>query len=571
MNKIIIFQKLFYVLKSINKISSIYIIAGLGLLAVILEIIGIGLVPILIISILDPVLIENFSQKNNLPFLYEFIKKDNASLYLLFLFFMVFTIKSIVMIFTNKAIIDITENTRVKLISSIYLKILNQNYSFFSETNSAKNISDIQIEPAQLSLNFMKPLSIIIVEFIIIFFVTIGLIFFNYQITLILFLILLISSLMIIFASKKRLSKLGYERQINEKSIRQALQETFGSIKEIKIFGLENFFYKKFEPEINSSAKIEKVYQFLSTLPRIWFEFVMILMTTVLVSILILLNYSSTEINALIGLYAAVFFRMIPSYNRIIVSLQLMRYSLPAVESTYKNIYEFSKIENIPSKKLKFKDNLKFNNIFFKFSKNSKNYFFEDINFEINKRDKILINGITGSGKTTLLTILIGILKIEKGDIVVDGTKQSPESYLIDAGYVPQNIYLLDDTILNNILIGRKFDNEKFKKSLRLSQLEKFIDSLPESTNTFVGEKGTKLSGGQVQRIGIARALYNNPDVIVLDEATNSLDKSTENKILEEIINNNELTVIAISHNFKIKEYFKKIFLVENGKISFQE
>ena len=123
------------------------------------------------------------------------------------------------------------------------------------------------------------------------------------------------------------------------------------------------------------------------------------------------------------------------------------------------------------------------------------------------------------------------MLKIESGDIYADGVKQFSKGYLVDAGYVPQSIYLLDDSILNNILIGRKYDENKVKNAIKLSQLENFLSSLPFKIDTIVGEKGAKLSGGQIQRIGIARALYNNPSILVLDEATNALDKHTEQKI----------------------------------------
>lgn len=566
-----VLSKFFYVLNSINHIRSLFVIILFGLLNLILEILGIGLIPILIISILDPSLLASFAKNYDLNFLFEIIGNENSTLYLLISFFIIYSVKSIVVVITNKIIIDTSENVRIKLQNNMFSSMLNQNYSYFVETNSAKNMTDTVNEPSQLAINFMKPLAIIMVESLIIIFVTIGLIIFNYKITLLLSLILLISSVIIILFSKKKLTTLGYRRQENENKIRQSMHESFGAIKEIKIFGLESFFSKKIKPVFHESAEIEKVYQLLSTIPRVWFEFVMVFMVTILVSILIFLDYSSTQINAYIGLYATVFFRMLPSFNRLIVNLQLMRYATPAVERTHYNIDEFKKIEQLKKNKVNFTNNLKFENFSFKFNQNSKEFFFKNINLEIKKNDKILINGITGSGKSTLLSILIGMLKIESGDIYLDGVKQFSKGYLVDAGYVPQSIYLLDDTILNNILIGRKYDENKVKSTIKLSQLENFLSSLPLKIDTIVGEKGAKLSGGQIQRIGIARALYNNPSILVLDEATNALDKDTEQKIIEEIITNDELTLLVISHNYKIKEYFKKSILVENGNIILQK
>ena len=289
----------------------------------------------------------------------------------------------------------------------------------------------------------------------------------------------------------------------------------------------------------------------------------MVLMITLLVSILIYFNYSSVEINAFIGLYATVFFRMLPSYNRLIVHFQMMRYSLPAVELTFKNIKKFELVDNKNVKKLNSKNILL--KIFFKFSSNNE-YFFENINAEINKNEKIIINGVTGSGKTTLLSIFIGMLKANKGSIIVDGEMIPVEDYIINAGYVPQSIYLLDDSIKNNILVGRDYDEEKLKKCIKISQLETYLEKLPNNFNTIVGEKGAKISGGQIQRIGIARALYENPEILILDEATNALDADTEEKVLKVILENKELTVIAISHNQNFKNLFQKNIDIETVK-----
>ena len=566
MKKLEILKKFFFILSQIDKLKSLYLITTLGLLSLVLEILGISLVPILIISILDPSLIIGFADKFNLRVVVEFISIKNSSIYLLITFFIIYTFKSLVMVWTNKTIIKASEDTRYRLTNYTFLKILNQNYQHFVETNSAKNIADTHVEPAQVALNFMKPFSIILTELIIILFITTGLILFNYKVTLVLFILLVFSSLLILYYTKNKLSYLGNARQRTDKEVRKVLQESFGSVKEIKLFSLENFFIGKFKPIIKESKEIEEVYQFLSILPRIWFEFVMVLMVTLLVSILIFLNYSSVEINAFIGLYATVFFRMIPSYNRLIVNFQMMRYSLPAVELTYKNLKKFDLGENKPTKKINFNNLIEFKNIFFKFS-SEKDYFFKDINIQIKKNEKILINGVTGSGKTTLLSILIGMLKINKGSIVIDGNNYPSNEFMINSGYVPQTIYLLDDTIKNNILVGRDYNELRLKKCLELSQLEPYLENLPDYVDTIVGEKGTKISGGQIQRVGIARALYGNPEILILDEATNALDADTEEKVLNKILENKELTVIAISHNQRLKSLFHKKINIENRKI----
>ena len=226
-----------------------------------MEILGISLVPILIISILDPSLIIEFADRFNLKILSQFISIENSSIYLLITFFIIYTFKSLVMVWTNRSIINTSEDTRYRLTKFIFLKILNQNYQHFVETNSAKNIADTHVEPAQVALNFMKPFSIILTELIIILFVTTGLIIFNYKVTMLLFILLVISSLLILYYTKNKLSYLGNARQRTDKEVRKVLQESFGSVKEIKLFSLENFFAGKFKL-IKESKEIEEVYQF---------------------------------------------------------------------------------------------------------------------------------------------------------------------------------------------------------------------------------------------------------------------------------------------------------------------
>ena len=210
--------------------------------------------------------------------------------------------------------------------------------------------------------------------------------------------------------------------------------------------------------------------------------------------------------------------------------------------------------------------------ISFNYKKNSK-FNISNINFTIKKGESIGIVGPSGSGKSTILNIILGLLKPNSGEILFDDLSiKEIEGWNKNVGYVPQNVYLTDDTIYNNIAFGVGKDKNKFKKvgvSLKKAQLNNFIATLPNKENTIVGEKGVRLSGGQIQRIGIARALYHNPKILVLDEASSALDYKTEESLMSAVnLLKGKTTMIIVTHRLSTVEKCDKIIEIKNGKIN---
>jgi ABC-type bacteriocin/lantibiotic exporter with double-glycine peptidase domain len=197
---------------------------------------------------------------------------------------------------------------------------------------------------------------------------------------------------------------------------------------------------------------------------------------------------------------------------------------------------------------------------------------FEDLNLEIKIGDTVGIFGESGSGKSSFVNLLIGLLKPEKGKILINNTDIFSNIYFWrkNIGYVPQNIFLIDDTFKKNISLDFNIKSENFQKfneCLKQSELEKFINSLPDGINTLVGERGKRISGGQLQRVGIARALYNNPEILIFDESTSALDRETELEILKNIYKfKDKKTMIIITHKKELLKNCDKIYKLENGK-----
>ena len=191
-----------------------------------------------------------------------------------------------------------------------------------------------------------------------------------------------------------------------------------------------------------------------------------------------------------------------------------------------------------------------------------------NISIKINKGDVLGITGKTGSGKTTLVDIILGLLKPQKGEVLING-KIIDQNSKINVGYVTQDTYLTDDSILENIAFSNytdDIDKTKVEKAINRANLKNFIESLPGKTDTLVGEGGARVSGGQKQRIGLARALYEDPDLLVLDEATSSLDYETEEEIINNIFKFNENKIILmITHRLSTLKFCNKVINLEKG------
>jgi ABC-type multidrug transport system fused ATPase/permease subunit len=269
---------------------------------------------------------------------------------------------------------------------------------------------------------------------------------------------------------------------------------------------------------------------------------------------------------------------MIPSVNRILSSLQIIRSSMPSIDNLY---LEFTKIENTRNElninkgnetAFNFENRVEIRNVNYNYLNVDKTTL-KNINIIINKGDFIGIIGPSGSGKSTFIDIILGLLNPSSGEIFIDNfnIKTNIRYWQKLIGYVPQNIYLIDDTIKANIAFGlndEDISDYLLNKCIKSAQLHEFIMSLENGINTIVGERGARLSGGQRQRIGIARALYHNPEILILDEATSSLDNDTENRIMDDI---NQLkgnkTIILIAHRLSTLNNCDKIIKIINGEL----
>jgi len=360
--------------------------------------------------------------------------------------------------------------------------------------------------------------------------------------------------------------------QILEEDRIKFMQEGFSFLKEINFFKRHDFFLNRFQDKNEKFYRIYINFNFFNSLPRYVFELFTIVLIGFVFFFLLIEGVENDEIIKILALFFAASFRIIPSVYRIFSSLQNLKYTQSATDVLhldFKNLSEKNILKN--ENKLKFKNKIEFSIKEFKHD-NNLNFKIQNFNLEIKKNQKIGIIGRSGSGKSTVLDLFSCVITDPETSIKIDGKTISKNEYVSWQkliGLIPQNISILNDTLKQNILFGLKdkVNDDYIRDILKISNLDRLLSRLPSGIDYNISEKGTNLSGGEIQRIGIARALIFNPDILIFDEATSALDTFTENEILKDINSLPNKTIIMISHRMNTLKYCDKIYLVENGRI----
>ena len=352
----------------------------------------------------------------------------------------------------------------------------------------------------------------------------------------------------------------------------QSLQDGFGSFKSILLKGNQNFFVNSFSKPFNKRQYTHKWMQINVENIRIIIEFFAVVLLAIIVFIILKLDNDLKNLVPTLSLFGAALFRILPATNRLLsyfTSIEASKSGINLINKDFKK-----NIENEKKNKMNFSKLINFKDVSFSYPK-SNNKILDKLNFTIKKNDFIVLSGESGFGKTTFVDLLSGLLKPTAGKISVDDKKiiYNENSWKKNIGYVPQSIFILDSTLKENIVFDeKKIDEKKLLTAINLSNLKNFIFQKREGVNFRVGEKGSNLSGGQMQRLGIARAIYQNPEILICDEITNSLDQNNEKKIIDSLIKlRKKMTIVCITHNlnaFKSKYIKKYRFVKSNNNIT---
>lgn len=453
---------------------------------------------------------------------------------------------------------------------------LNQPYSWFLSRHSADLGKTILSEVQQSIVSGLNPLIELIAKSMIAIAIIFLLIIAEPKLAFIVGLSLGGAYLIIFLTMRRQLIQMGDVRLKNNQLRFTVVSESFGAVKEIKIGRLEHIYIKLFANASEKFAKTQATTEVIAALPRFILE--AIAFGGVLLMILYFISERGGFNSALpiLTLYVFAGYRLMPALQQIYVSFTQLSFVGPAVDKIYEDLNDL-KLHNSnhdPEDDIKLKKSITLKDLHFNYP-NSSRRALKNINITIPAKSKVGFVGVTGSGKTTLIDIILGLLEAQKGTLEVDEkiiTKNNHRSWQRSIGYVPQSIYLLDDSVEANIALGvdtKDIKKDSLEKAARIAKLHEFIiNDLPNKYKTIIGERGVRLSGGQRQRIGLARALYHNPKVLILDEATSSLDIQTEKAVMEAVNNfNKDITIILIAHRLDTVKNCDIIFKLDKGQV----
>ena len=569
MNIFILLKKLIYfTFKSKKGILILFTI--LSIFSAFAEVLTIGSVIPYLTAIINPEALEKSSLIKSLSLSTGINLIENIFYYASILFILIILVATILKLLLLVLTINLTKTFGYTLSTSVLRNVLRLSYVDITKNNnneiiaSATSKTDTSVNYLFNGLNIISSTIILLITTIFLLIITLKISFLAFTFFLILYLGISRIFGPTLNASSKKVSNLTTVKI-------KTLREILGSFKEIIIYEAQSFFLNFFERnEINYRNALVKI-DFISRSPRIILE-AFAIMTIAFLSLFIMNNdnYNSLNIITTLGIIAFGAAKILPLMQGIYASWSQMSGSYNSVLDVYNyleidnknNIKEINKVEN-----LTFENHIKINNINFRFKKKN---IFNNLSLTFNKNKFYGIYGSTGSGKSTLIDLILGLRTPTTGTVDIDKeniTNIDIKEWYKKIAYLPQEIFLLNSDIKENIVFNvpkTEINYKKLNEIVKKSQLAEFIESKKEGLSFEIGENGRFISGGQKQRLGIARALYKDAELLIFDESTSALDSNTEKKIIEHLISlKKEKTIIFVTHKENLREYFDEVIDID--------
>ena len=505
------------------------------------------------------------------------IQNDNFIYYISLFIIILFGIKSVILILSNKIQTNFFAQIRYKISSFFFNYYISKPYIYFLNEKQSSEIMRNTTTLSSSYAGFLERFLMLANDFFIFLGVIIIMIFYIPKVFIILFLFFLILVLIYTFLTNSYFFSAG-KRLLNlSSSMLKDIQESLNNIIQIKLLKKESYFEKNFAKKTKeNSYKIANL-AFLQSIPRILVEFSAVLVLFSLITFLVYDSYSKEEITSILTLFTITILRLFPFTIKLITFINTANSFIPSLNLLKKEILKIdnekdeSKKTNDDSETLNTHkiDKINLNNIDYSYpASNSK--LFENINLELNKNNIYGVLGPSGSGKTTLLNIICGLIQPTSGSVMYNN-EELKSSKFSNIAYVSQNSFFRNDTIKNNIAFGLndfEIDERKIYECLKKVDLYELVNTFDKKIDTYINELGSNFSGGQLQRLSIARAIYSNTDIIIFDEPTSSLDHNTKLNILQSINNlKDEKIIIIISHLIEDMKICSKVYKIENKNL----
>lgn len=574
-----IFKKLNYILDKKQKIN-IVVLAVMIFIGGILETLSISAMLPVVWVIIDA---ESVQQNKYCQWAMHFLHLHDMHEFiitLLVLLMIMYLLKNAYLLWLTSEQNRFISGNRNKIISQVLREFLNRPYEFYLDADipTVFRLTDSDIPNVFSILMALISLASETVVFVLICGVLVAT---DWRLVLFLVIISGIVTIVMFKVLKPRLNKLGTTNQaIQSRIAKWRIQAIYG-IKDVKVLHREAFFADNYESNGKIGARLNQKYAVINAMPRLLIESIFMVSILGYLIVCVAAGDDMKQMIPTLTAFGLAAVRLMPCVNRINTYLTDISYFRPCLDYVYENmnINEISKKTNqtlLPvdeTKTMQLRNRIELKDIVYAYP-NTDTLIFDHADMEIPYGKSIGIMGPSGAGKSTIVDILLGLLKVHEGQILCDGDNvfDNYPAWLAQIGYIPQSIYLVDEPIRNNIAFGigdDEIDDNRIWQVLEEAQLKEFIQTLPEGLDTAIGDRGVRLSGGQRQRLGIARALYHNPEILVFDEATSALDNETEAAVMEAINSfHGKKTMVIIAHRLNTIEKCDIIYKVEGGKIT---
>lgn len=575
------FRKLRAIFTHKQKMESLVILVYIAI-GTVLELLSVSAVLPVINSILDKDKILNDDPYKSVAAILHVTDPNTFVFMMLMALIIVYIVKNGYMIFMyNRQYKYIYSNMR-DLSTKLMRFYLNQTYSYHKKKNSSELLRNVNQDIADFfgtvqALVFLATEGLTVSALIIYLFIR------DKGITLMVGFILSILVLLFLKVYKKYLGKMGEKNRFYEAQVNRWVQQAFNGIKEVKVMNKEDFFFRKYDDAFAGRVHSEYTYHTMVAIPKPVIEAGAMCSLLGAIGVKLMMGVNTHYFIPTISIFAVAAIRMLPSFNRITEYLGTITYQKAAITAIYKDFQEMKEADRTDNctaertaEKLSLKEKLRIKDLSFSYE-DSDRQILDSVNFDIAKNTSVAFIGQSGAGKTTIADLILGVLTPTKGEILADDTNilTRLDAWHNAIGYIPQNIYLMDDTIAHNVAFGlaeEEIDQERLQRACERAQLSATLRDLPDGLETIVGEHGVRFSGGQRQRIGIARALYNEPEILILDEATSALDNETEAAVMEAIdALHGEMTLIVIAHRLSTIKNCDFVYKIGDGKAVLQE
>lgn len=548
------------------------------LIGAVLEALGISVIVPVVQVMMDEQALEKYSYLRSIYDFFGMTSQNQFMMAVLGAMAVIFALKNIYLYVQQKVLCHFVYTNQFSTSERMMKNYLHKDYEFYLNADTAvvqRTITSDVNNMYALILNSLQLIS----ETIVFVIIAVVLIVSDWKMTLVISLMLGITLLLINKAIKPVMRKAGKDNQDYYSGLFKLISQTIMGIKEVKVTTREQYFIDEYVKCGKGYVDAVQKYTLLNSIPRLLIETVCISGTVVYMIVLIATGTPIVDMLQTLTVFAAAVVRLMPCATRINTYLNNIAYFEPFLMGVSNNLQDEINHPDLKvafaeesRKKMPVKKAITLKDITYAYP-NTDKLIFDHADMEIPIGKAVGIVGTTGAGKSTVVDILLGLLKMQGGNVYADGVDINSDYYgwLKNVGYIPQMIFMLDDTIRRNVAFGVADENiseERIWEVLKEAQLDEFIKTLPEGLDTSIGERGIRLSGGQRQRIGIARSLYNDPDVLIMDEATSALDNDTEAAIIESINRlHGKKTLVIIAHRLQTIENCDMIYRVEDGKV----